>query len=71
MLHYLPCKDQSLAFTMEDAYRILGVLGPMPREALVAMVDYGLSDAEIGRYFGLPHQMITTPREHWLIAGDP
>ena len=40
----------------------------MPGEALAALVDYGLSDAEIGQYFKLPHQVITTLREHWGIA---
>ena len=37
----------------------------MPAEALAAMVDYGLSDAEISCYFGLSDGMITTLRGHW------
>lgn len=54
--------------TMDDACRVLEALGPMPGEALAALVDYGLSDAEIGQYFELPHQVITTLRDHWGIA---
>ena len=56
---------------MEDTYRILEALGPMSAEVLTAMVDYGLSDTEIGRYYNLPHEMITTLREYWGIDGKP
>ncbi|MCC6008798.1 MAG: hypothetical protein JJU40_14125 [Rhodobacteraceae bacterium] len=66
----LLCDDHVPDLTMDDVYRVLEALGPMPSEALAAMVDYGLSDAEIGRYFKLPHYMITTLREHWGIASD-
>ncbi|TVS00970.1 MAG: hypothetical protein EA407_13515 [Rhodobacteraceae bacterium] len=66
----LPCAARLPALSMEDAYRVLQALGPMPAEALAAMVDYGLSDIEIGRYYGLPHDMITTLREHWKIADE-
>jgi hypothetical protein len=58
-------------FTIEDAYRILEALGPMPSEALSALVDYGLSDSEIGQYLNLPQDMITTLRKHWQLSGDP
>lgn len=64
-------EDRSPALTMEDAYRILEALGPMPAEVLTAMVDYGLSDTEIARYYKLPHEMITTLREYWEIDGNP
>lgn len=74
----LNCDDHSPEFTvpgftlpditMEDAYRVLEALGPMPAEALSAMVDYGLSDGEISQYFKLPDQVITTLREHWEIT---
>lgn len=53
---------------MDDAYRILETLGPMPAEALAAMVDYGLSDAEIARYYALSPEVITTLRRYWQIA---
>ena len=53
----LICDDQPPDFTlpdfklsdvtMADACRVLEALGPMPGEALAALVDYGLSDAEI------------------------
>ena len=71
MMQRLPSDDRSSAFGMEDAFRVLAALGPMPGEALAAMVDYGLNDAEIGRYFDLPHDVITTLRQHWGIVGNP
>ncbi|WP_292286022.1 hypothetical protein [Marivita sp.] len=70
-------KDRSLfknrlpALVMDDADRILEMLGPMPADVLAAMVDYGLSDTEIGRYYDLPHDMITTLRDYWGIVGNP
>lgn len=33
---------------------ILEQLGPWPKKALRAMVDYGLNDEEIGRYYAIP-----------------
>ena len=71
MIHRSLFENESHAFTMEDAYRILKVFGPMPGEALAAMVDYGLSDVEIARYYGLPHEMITTLRDYWELDGNP
>ena len=78
MRRRLICDNQSSDFTlpdvtlpdvtMDDACRVLEAFGPMPGEALAALVDYGLSDAEIGQYFKLPHQVITTLRDHWGIA---
>lgn len=57
--------------TAKDVRRVQEALGPMPREVLAAMVDYGLSDAEISRYFSLPRDLITILRLHWGIADDP
>ncbi len=65
-----PGTDQPPAFTLDDAYRVLDALGPMPAETLAAMVDYGLDDAEIARYFDLPRDMIATLRAHWRITGN-
>lgn len=69
MKHRSTFEKRSPALTMEDAYCILEALGPMSAEALAVMVDYGLSDDEIGRYYDLPHDMISTLRRHWGIAG--
>ena len=69
MPQHLPCDAQSPALTMDDAHRILEAFGPMPAAALAAMVDYGLSDGEIARYFDLPHEIISTLRRHWGIDG--
>ena len=71
MQHRMPDEDQSSEFTMNDASRVLKVLGPMPREVLDAMVDYGLSDVEISRYFRLPRDLIAIFRQHWGIADNP
>lgn len=71
MPHHLPCIGQLPALTMEDAHRVLEALGPMPAEALAAMVDYGLSDDEIVRYFDLPHDMKSTLRDYWEIDANP
>ncbi|MFO7759676.1 MAG: hypothetical protein R6V26_14585 [Roseovarius sp.] len=56
------------SLTMQDAHRVLDALGPMPGEALAAMVDYGLSDAEIARYYGLSSELVATLRAHWRIG---
>lgn len=69
MPHRLSREGQCPALSRNAAFDSLDALGPMPGAALAAMVDYGLSDAEIGRYYGLPPQMITILRAHWRIAG--
>lgn len=42
--------------------KITEKLGPQPRRSLSAMTDYGLSDAEIGRYYGLKSTSIARLR---------
>ena len=42
-------------------------LGPLPREALAALVDYGLTDAEIATYHALPTEIVTRLRMFWGI----
>lgn len=42
---------------------ILDRLGPFPVQSLRAMVDYGLNDYEIGRYFDLPPWNTTSLRK--------
>jgi len=69
MTHRSLLEDPSPALSMEDAYRVIEALGPMPAEGLAAMVDYGLSDDEIGRYYNLPHELITTLKDYWRIDG--
>lgn len=44
-------------------------LGPTPKRSLETFADLGLSDAEIGRYFRIPHDVITQLREIWKIDG--
>ncbi len=45
--------------------RIAETLGSAPRDALKALVDYGLSDHEIARYYRLPRKVVIALREHW------
>ncbi|WP_439150238.1 hypothetical protein [Sulfitobacter sp.] len=42
--------------------KIAEKLGPMPREALQAMTDYGLNDVEIARYYGIDADAISRLR---------
>jgi len=44
-------------------------LGPRPREALGALLDYGLNDADIGRYFGLAQDTVAALRRTWGLTG--
>jgi hypothetical protein len=71
MEHCLLSNNRLPALAMEDADRILDALGPMPAKVLAAMVDYGLSDTEIGRYYDLPDDMVATLRDAWGLDGNP
>lgn len=71
MLHRLIHDGQAPSLTMQDAHRVLEALGPMPGEALAAMVDYGLSDVEIARYYDLSPELIATLSAHWRIGEAP
>lgn len=71
MPHKMIHDGQAPSLTTQDAYRVLDALGPMPGPTLAAMVDYGLSDAEIACYYGLSPEVITTLRAHWRIPGNP
>jgi hypothetical protein len=53
----------------EDRPRSGDALGPYPREALAALVAYGLTDAEIARYHGLRPEAVSHLRLLWRI--DP
>ena len=67
-----PTVDLTQAFVAEQArHRRAETLGAMPREALAALVDYGLSDADIARYHALPEDLVTRLRLGWGIAGNP
>ena len=50
--------------------RLGGRLGPAPCAALAALVDYGLTDAEIARYHRLAPEVVTQLRVLWRI-GQP
>lgn len=46
-------------------------LGVAPREALSALVGYGLHDHDIARYHGIPCELVTELRELWRIPPPP
>lgn len=48
--------------------RAVEALGPKPRASIAAMVDYGLNDAEIARYYGVSRAVVTRLRTVWAIA---
>lgn len=51
----------------DDLRKYLSALGPTPRETLEAFVDLSLSDAEIAKYFQVPHHHIRKLRRIWNI----
>lgn len=50
--------------------KYMHTLGPAPKRSLEIFADLGLSDAEIGRYFRIPHEVVTQLREIWNIDGS-
>lgn len=50
-----------------DLMEYVRTLGPSPRQALETVVDLGLSDADIGRYFNIPHGNVYRLRQIWKI----
>lgn len=49
--------------------KYMHTLGPTPKRCLETFADLGLSDAEIARYFQIPHDVVTRLRETWNIDG--
>ena len=49
---------------------ILEQLGPWPKKALHAMVDYGLNDEDISRYYAIPVATIRQLRHAFDIHMD-
>ena len=65
MSHSLYCENRLPLSARQDSQRLIEELGPMPREALTAMTDHGLSDVEIGRYFKLGRGTVTSLRQYF------
>lgn len=65
MPHRVHCKDRLPELEKDDAGHVAEALGPMPRAALTAMVDYGLSDVEISQYFKLATDTVTFLRQYY------
>lgn len=53
----------------EQLQKYMHTLGPTPKRCLETFADLGLSDAEIGQYFRIPHDIVTKLREIWKIDG--
>ena len=51
--------------------RIADTLGVAPRDALEALVAYGMHDSEIARYHGLSRHLVAELREFWRIPPNP
>ncbi|MGS4947806.1 hypothetical protein ACVDG3_20215 [Meridianimarinicoccus sp. RP-17] len=51
--------------------RVAETLGPLPRAALSALVDYGLTDEDIAGYHGLPRDLVAELRAIWHISPAP
>ncbi|PXW68063.1 hypothetical protein C7964_104153 [Loktanella sp. PT4BL] len=52
-----------------ELQKYVHTLGPTPKRCLEALSDLGLTDAEIGRYFRIPDNVVTQLRELWKIKG--
>lgn len=57
-----------MALDQERRRRIAETLGDTPREALSALVGYGLNDDDIARYHRLPMEVVAELRDFWGIA---
>ena len=51
----------------DELHRHLAALGPTPRNSLEALVDLGLSDGEMARYFKVPETSISKLCHVWGI----
>lgn len=58
------------AETQHQLQKYIHTLGPTPKRCLETLADLGLSDIEIGRYFRIPHEVVTQLREGWKIDGN-
>ncbi|MDA9979813.1 hypothetical protein N9801_01215 [Yoonia sp.] len=63
---YLPKARAELTVQLQ---KYMHTLGPTPKRCLETFADLGLSDAEIGRYFRIPYDIVTQLREIWKIDG--
>ncbi|SIO47537.1 hypothetical protein SAMN05444722_2424 [Rhodovulum sp. ES.010] len=48
---------------------VIGHLGPWPRDALAAMIDYSRSNTDIGRFCALPEKTVAALRKLWSCPG--
>ncbi len=74
-IHDIESTNIFLELGMDDCERTASLhhlqeLGPMPKATLEALVDLGLTDAEIAGYFGVPKSFVTTLANFWDIQHD-
>ncbi|TMV89497.1 hypothetical protein FGG78_14895 [Thioclava sp. BHET1] len=70
--HSLPVTSTRSARAQARSERLRDVLGPDPRATLTCLIDLGLSDAEIARYFRLSKDRVrrlTAGLRHTLREG--
>ena len=67
LLRLVQMANARMGLQRKAADQIAEALGPTPRAALMALVDYGMSDAEIARYHRLPQAAISHLRMLWRI----
>ena len=70
MSQHFSGNESSFSFEVKEGSCITAALGPMPRETLTAMVDYGLSDDEISRYFKISSCIVAALRRHFESTAD-
>ena len=61
-----PNRDE-LAYELQ---KYIHAIGPTPKRCLETLVDLGLSDPEIARYFKIPKDVVTDLRCVWNIEGS-
>ena len=60
-------RRNELAYELQ---KYIHAIGPTPKRCLETLVDLGLSDPEIARYFKIPKDIVTDLRCVWNIKGE-
>ena len=65
----LPSKVQKQRDELtHELQKTMHILGPAPKRCLETLVDLGLTDLEIARYFKIPRATVTDLLQVWKIA---
>lgn len=60
-------RRSDLAYELQ---KYIHAIGPTPKRCLETLVDLGLSDPEIARYFKIPKDVVTDLRGVWNIKAE-